>query len=107
MRLQPDGAFVYTPTLTFTGSDSFTYQTSDGVSPSDSATVLLTFKPTSQTPVFTSLNPTGVQILSADVAEGMGAFTFIPHFRLVIPGNTTIGDGNFSTVVTVTMIVGP
>lgn len=64
-------------------------------------------RPISQVTAFTVLNPTGAQILTANVKEGMGEFRFVPHFRLLVPGNLTLGDGMFSTVVTATMIVGP
>jgi VCBS repeat-containing protein len=40
--LNPDGSFTYTPATNHTGSDSFTYQASDGTLASDPATVTLT-----------------------------------------------------------------
>ena len=40
LALQSDGSFVYTPTLHFTGTDSFTYHANDGYL--DSNTVLVT-----------------------------------------------------------------
>jgi VCBS repeat-containing protein len=41
LSLASDGSFSYTPNAGFTGSDTFTYQASDG-SLSDSATVTIT-----------------------------------------------------------------
>lgn len=47
--LMPDGAFTYEPTNGFTGTDTFTWQASDGVSNSTPATVTITV--TNGTPV--------------------------------------------------------
>ena len=41
--LNADGSFVYTPTSEFAGTDSFTYEASDGALDSSAATVALTF----------------------------------------------------------------
>lgn len=45
LSLNPNGAFTYTPTAGFTGSDSFTYQANDGMANSNVATVSLTVTP--------------------------------------------------------------
>ena len=42
LTLNPDGSFTYTPATNHTGSDSFTYQASDGTLTSELATVTLT-----------------------------------------------------------------
>lgn len=63
--------------------------------------------PTSQTPTPTPLTPVGVTILAAGLNEGMGVFTFPPHFQLLVPATTVLGDAPFTTLVTITMIVGP
>ncbi len=47
MGLGADGAFTYTPTASFTGADSFTYQANDGTLNSNTATVNLTVSETS------------------------------------------------------------
>jgi hypothetical protein len=41
----PDGGFTYTPNSGYVGTDSFTYQTSDGTQPLGSATVTVTVGP--------------------------------------------------------------
>jgi VCBS repeat-containing protein len=41
LTLNPDGSFTYTPNPNFNGADSFTYQASDGTSPSLPVTVSL------------------------------------------------------------------
>lgn len=43
LTLNPDGSFIYTPAVGFSGTDSFTYQSSDGVA-SDTATVTITVR---------------------------------------------------------------
>ena len=40
--LNPDGSFMYSPDTTFSGTDSFTYILSDGMTTSDPVTVLVT-----------------------------------------------------------------
>jgi large repetitive protein len=43
--LQPDGSFDYTPVAGFNGTDTFTYQTTDGTLTSNTATVTITVIP--------------------------------------------------------------
>ena len=50
LSLQPDGGFTYTPAAGFTGTDSFTYRTSDQTSLSLPVTVVLTVTPRSSGP---------------------------------------------------------
>jgi hypothetical protein len=45
VAVQTDGSFVYTPTVGFTGADTFTYQASNGVYTSDPATVTVMVRP--------------------------------------------------------------
>lgn len=47
VTLNPDGSFSYTPAAGFSGSDSFTYQATDGTGVSNTATVLIAINPTS------------------------------------------------------------
>jgi len=53
LTLNPDGSFTYTPTTNHTGSDSFTYQASDGTLASELATVTLTVTAVNDTPTVT------------------------------------------------------
>jgi len=50
LSLQPDGGFTYTPAAGFSGTDSFTYRTSDQTSLSLPITVALTVTPPSPEP---------------------------------------------------------
>ncbi len=50
VNLEPDGAFVYTPTANYNGPDSFIYLLSDGVL-TDTAVVLITVSPVNDPPV--------------------------------------------------------
>lgn len=54
VTLSANGAFVYTPNANFSGSDSFTYQASDGSSTSNVATVNLTVTGVNDSPVIVS-----------------------------------------------------
>jgi gliding motility-associated-like protein len=49
--LNPDGSFVYTPSTNFNGTDSFTYQASDGSLSSSIATVTITVNPINDQPL--------------------------------------------------------
>jgi VCBS repeat-containing protein len=51
LNIQPDGSFTYTPNDFFFGSDSFTYQASDGTLSSTTATVTITVKKVDHAPV--------------------------------------------------------
>jgi VCBS repeat-containing protein len=53
LTLNPDGSFTYTPATNHTGSDSFTYQASDGTLASELATVILTATAVNDTPTVT------------------------------------------------------
>jgi VCBS repeat-containing protein len=51
--LDNDGSFTYKPDAEFSGTDSFTYQTSDGTATSNLATVTINVNRTNQSPVAT------------------------------------------------------
>jgi VCBS repeat-containing protein len=51
LTLNADGAFTYTPTANYSGSDSFTYTASDGTLDSNGATVSITVTPVNDAPV--------------------------------------------------------
>ena len=51
MSLQPNGLFTYQPNPNFHGTDSFTYQASDGFGLSNIATVVITVNPVNDPPV--------------------------------------------------------
>src|SRR6185503_10122723 len=51
LSLNTNGAFVYTPTLNYAGSDTFTYRATDGALTSDVATVSITVIPVNDPPV--------------------------------------------------------
>jgi len=50
LKLNPDGSFTYTPRANANGSDSFTYQATDGTVMSNIATVTLTVTPINDAP---------------------------------------------------------
>ncbi|MEM6456879.1 MAG: Ig-like domain-containing protein, partial [Acidobacteriota bacterium] len=70
--LQPDGSFTYAPSADFNGVDQFTYRASDGLAPSNLATVTLTVQAVNDAPSF------AVSGL-ASAAEDAGAQT-VPGF---------------------------
>merc|ERR1711916_404336 len=51
LSLNPDGSFDYTPDADFTGTDSFTYEVSDGNGGTDQATVTLDVGAVNDAPV--------------------------------------------------------
>ncbi len=79
LSLNADGGFTYTPALNFTGTDSFTYQCSDGLAASPATTVSLTINapsflntaPVARNDNFTiaknsTLNAVGANVLAND-----------------------------------------
>jgi VCBS repeat-containing protein len=50
LNLNADGGFTYTPAANFDGTDSFTYQASDGTAQSNPATVTITVTPVNDPP---------------------------------------------------------
>ncbi|MFO0941185.1 MAG: Ig-like domain-containing protein [Pirellulales bacterium] len=52
----PDGSFVYTPNLNFSGNDSFTYTASDGTLAGNSATVSLIVTPVNDVPTLDAIS---------------------------------------------------
>jgi hypothetical protein len=67
--VNPDGSFTYTPTGGFSGTDTFTYVTTDDVGGSDTATVTITVTP----PV--PVGPTTLSVSDAWLLEGNGGPT--------------------------------
>ncbi|MEW4239255.1 Ig-like domain-containing protein [Priestia megaterium] len=51
VNLNPDGTFVYTPNLNYTGTDTFTVLVSDGLGGSAISTVFITILPVNDSPV--------------------------------------------------------
>ena len=63
--LQTNGSFVYTPDPDFNGTDTFTYEASDGRGNSDGATVTITVNPVNDDPGFTAGPDIGVSSIAA------------------------------------------
>src|SRR6185436_14027970 len=51
LTLNADGSFIYTPTNSYNGPDSFTYRANDGTADSGIATVSITITPVNDPPV--------------------------------------------------------
>ncbi len=82
VTLNADGSFVYTPTVGYYGSDSFTYKANDGVVDSNIATVTLTVNHVNHAPVAVSDSYTATMNTTSMVtAPG-------------VLGNDTDSDGN-------------
>jgi VCBS repeat-containing protein len=89
LELNASGSLTYTPDTNFHGSDSFTYKVSDGAAESAAATVSITVRPVTDTPVANNDNYS----TDEDVALIIGA-----------PGvlaNDTDGDGDALTALLV------
>ncbi|MGV2340834.1 MAG UNVERIFIED_CONTAM: Ig-like domain-containing protein [Planctomycetaceae bacterium] len=61
LALNPNGSFTWTPAVGFSGTDSFLYQTSDGITLSAAATVTITVTPPILTPKFFVVDATGLR----------------------------------------------
>jgi VCBS repeat-containing protein len=91
--LSPDGSFVYTPDANFNGTDSFTYQASDGTAASEPVTVTLNVTPVNDPPV--------AEDDSYDL--GQGGSLVVPARAGVLANDTDIDGGP----LTVTVASGP
>jgi hypothetical protein len=72
MTLTPDGAFTYTPTGNFNGTDSFTYRANDGRADSNLATVSLAVTPVNDAPVTVSDGYTTAEDTPLTIAAAQG-----------------------------------
>ncbi|MFM7057513.1 MAG: tandem-95 repeat protein, partial [Planctomycetota bacterium] len=61
LTLNPNGSFIWTPTVGYSGPDSFQYQVSDGITLSAAATVSITVTPPVLTPKFFVVDATGLR----------------------------------------------
>jgi hypothetical protein len=113
VTLNGNGTFLYTPTPTFNGVDSFIYRVCDDGVPSlcDTATVYITVEPRNDPPVAENVTVTveegesfGVNV-GASVGDPNGDPVVIsyPNGFPVVPGVTFIptGNGTFDVVTTV------
>ena len=108
VALAGDGSFTYTPNPNFNGTDSFTYQATDGVQTSAPATVQLIVAPTADAPVatadaFTALSGTDLVIAAPGVLANDSDADGDPLTALLVSGPTNGGtltwganDGSFT-----------
>ncbi len=71
LTLAADGSFVYKPTSSFTGTDSFSYKVSNGSATSDTATVTITVTPPPPVAVNDSYTTGPDQTLHVDPKSGV------------------------------------
>jgi VCBS repeat-containing protein len=113
LTLNADGSFTYTPTTGFLGTDSFTYQASDGSVDSNMAAVTITVqqgspKAITLTPNPLTLTPSTTGSVTAALIRPAGAagqvVTLLSSNSTVasVPPSVTIPANASSTAVTVT-----
>lgn len=97
LTLNPDGTFIYTPTLNFNGTAVFGYWATNGISTTNSATVTLNVLPVPDAPALESAAfivsesaPNGTQIGTVEVDDPDSGDTFTFS---ILAGN---GDGAFT-----------
>ncbi|MBW2415979.1 MAG: cadherin domain-containing protein, partial [Deltaproteobacteria bacterium] len=96
LSFAPDGSFVYTPDPDFAGTDSFTYELTDGSGTSNVATVTLTVNPVNDAPVLVPFGPDLTPIEDADTANGGDLVSAI------LAGSVTDVDGDLDLGVAIT-----
>lgn len=111
LTLNADGSFSYTPTAGYSGSDSFTYQASDGTNSSAAATVTITVSAVAglQTiamapaTVVGGSPSTGTVTLSSPAPAGGISITLSEASPAVsVPANVTVPAGMSSATFTAT-----
>ncbi len=102
LSLSNNGAFVYTPSLNYTGLDSFTYRSTDGALTSDVATVTITITPVNDAPVavaddfYTTLEDTTLTVPALGILANDIDVDGNPLTSLLV-SNVTHGTLNLST----------
>lgn len=120
LDLNEDGSFTYTPNANFHGTDSFTYQATEGVAASQPVTVTLAINPVNDAPTSVTLFPahtpenlvngqqtgTGISVgtlfaTDPESAPGSLTFTLIDDAggRFALGGSTisTVGELDYET----------
>jgi len=80
--LNEDGSFTYTPDPNFNGTDTFTYQASDGEATSNTATVTITVRAVDDPPGFQA----GGDVSSSGLGEILTGFTEVGWATDIDPG---------------------
>jgi VCBS repeat-containing protein len=109
LTLNADGSFTYTPSVGFSGTDSFTYQANDGTNDSLAATVTITVNPlvintpptavddSYSTDEDTVLNVPAAGVLDNDVDDGLIAPLTASLVTATANGTLVLNaDGSFS-----------
>ena len=118
LTLNPDGSFTYTPAANYNGTDSFTYQASDGTLTSNLATVTITVSAVNDAPTVTvaaggtcgtndrsgTINLTVGDVDSAATALTLSASSSNP--TLVPNGNVVLGGSGATRTLTATAVAG-
>ncbi|HSH15727.1 MAG TPA: Ig-like domain-containing protein, partial [Verrucomicrobiae bacterium] len=100
LTLNPEGSFSYTPDSNFNGTDSFTYQASDGQEDSNVATVTINVLPVNDAPVCApatavanGTEPVAITLSGSDL-EGDA----LTYHLVTAPANGTVNiSGNVAT----------
>jgi VCBS repeat-containing protein len=111
VSLGTDGSFTYTPKPDFNGTDTFTYQASDGVATSTIATVTITVNAVNDPPVATADSYTGAQDTQLVIGQNSGVLSndsdpegtplSVTAFTQPANGTVTVGtDGSFTYMPT-------
>ncbi|MDD5038478.1 MAG: PKD domain-containing protein, partial [Dehalococcoidales bacterium] len=113
--IDADGSLNYTPDANFSGSDTFTYKTSDGTAESNIATVTITINPINDTPVadtngtYSGYEGSPVTLDGTDSYDSDGTIvTYNWDFgdtgagSELIPEHTYLEDGIYTVTLTVT-----
>ena len=118
ISLNPDGSFTYTPATNYIGSDSFTYQASDGTLASELATVTLTVTAVNDPPTVTvgaggtcgrDDHSGTINLIVADVESGAVltlSASSSSNPTLVPIGNVTFAGGGAARTMTVSAVDG-
>jgi hypothetical protein len=99
LNLNSDGSFTYTPAPEFVGTDTFTYQASNGSNSSNVATVTLTVSAVADAPNLTVADATGFEgaaiplTISASPSDTDGSESITAVQVSGVPGNAVLSAG--------------
>ncbi|MDJ0754166.1 MAG: putative Ig domain-containing protein [Ardenticatenaceae bacterium] len=97
LALQPNGTFVYTPTLNFHGSDSFTYTVEDAFAETDTAAVDITVTPVNDLPEV-AVDTAVVTVSEGQTAANSGTLSDVDGDTLTVSASigTAVNHGSGS-----------
>jgi hypothetical protein len=104
LTLNDDGSFSYVPATGFSGTDTFTYEATNGLNTSAAATVTLVVNPVNQPPQVSAVSYTAVENNTLSVAAASGVLaTAVSPQGLALTAHVVSGPAHESSTTAFTL----